>query len=181
MVNTRLKSGSMFDLGDYVPYLLNRAGSRIATAFSKDMRRFGINLQIWRVLASLYQDDGQRIGHLAETTCIEVSTLSRLLTTMEGKALVRRRRVVMHRTGQPPRGDARAVGVHLSAEGRQLVTQIIPLALHYESVALDGFTDEEHAQIRGLLRRLYDNMAALKANGTGMMKTPLRHAGSQEC
>ena len=41
-------------LDDYLPYLLNRAGARIADAFGKVTRQHGISLQMWRVLAALH-------------------------------------------------------------------------------------------------------------------------------
>jgi DNA-binding MarR family transcriptional regulator len=141
------------DLAGYLPYLLNRAGSRIATSFSAVARDYGISLQMWRVLAALHHRDGQRIGDLADTTSIEVSTLSRAIGTMEGKGLVKRRR---------PGGDARTVTVHRTRAGIDLTDRMIPLAAHYEDVALAGFTADEAAMLKALLRRLYDNMAVLE-------------------
>ena len=82
----------MGPLDGYLPYLLNRAGSRIATAFSEEVRSLGATLQIWRVLAALRERDGCRMGDLSETTSIEVSTLTRLVDGMERKGLVARRR-----------------------------------------------------------------------------------------
>ena len=144
------------ELTHYLPYLLNRAGTRIAESFSVMLRQHhGITLQMWRVLAALQHRDGQRVGELSETTSIEVSTLSRLLNTMEGHGLVERRRP--QRSG----GDARIVTICLTEEGRETTSRIIPVARDYEAVALSGFTESEIAELKRLLGRLYDNMAAL--------------------
>ena len=43
----------MGPLDTYLPYLLNRAGARIAAAFGEEMRPLGASLQMWRVLAAL--------------------------------------------------------------------------------------------------------------------------------
>ncbi len=43
----------MGPLDFYLPYLLNRAGARIATSFNDEVRPLGATLQIWRVLAAL--------------------------------------------------------------------------------------------------------------------------------
>ena len=69
---------SDFDLTRYLPYLVNRTGVRIATAFGEELRPHGITLQMWRVLAALDHADGQRISDLAALTSIDVSTSSRL-------------------------------------------------------------------------------------------------------
>src|SRR5215471_18922974 len=82
----------MGPLESYLPYLLNRAGTRIALSFSERIRPLGATLQMWRVLAALRERDGRRMGDLSETTSIEVSTLTRLVDNMEQKGLVARRR-----------------------------------------------------------------------------------------
>ena len=142
----------MGPLDSYLPYLLNRAGSRIATSFSERVRPLGATLQMWRVLAALREKDGRRMGDLSETTSIEVSTLTRLVDTMEKKGLVDRRR-----DGE----DARAVLLHVTAAGRRLTQRILPIAEHYETAALAGFKAAEADKLRAALRRLYANMEAL--------------------
>ncbi|WP_421996093.1 MarR family winged helix-turn-helix transcriptional regulator [Reyranella sp.] len=144
----------MGPLDSYLPYLLNRAGARLATAFDAEVRRLGATLQIWRVLAALREHDGRRMGDLAATTAIEVSTLTRLVDGMEKRGLVRRR---------PEPGDARAVTVATTAAGRRLTARLLPVADRYERVALDGFDPAEADRLRAALRRLYANMDALKA------------------
>jgi DNA-binding MarR family transcriptional regulator len=142
----------MGPLDSYLPYLLNRAGARIAASFSEEVRPLGATLQMWRVLAVLRERDGRRMGDLSETTSIEVSTLTRLVDTMEKKGLVARRRDA---------GDARAVALHVTPAGRRLTRRVLPIAERYERVALDGFSAAETSALKIALRRLYGNMTAL--------------------
>ncbi|HLG46920.1 MAG TPA: MarR family transcriptional regulator [Reyranella sp.] len=142
----------MGPLEQYVPYLLNRAGARIAAAFNADMRQIGASLQVWRVLAALREQDGRRMGDLSKTTSIEVSTLTRLVDNMEKDGLVVRRREA---------GDARAISLHVTPSGRRLTQRIVPIAERYEAMALKGFSAAEIAVLKKALRRLYDNMDAL--------------------
>ena len=121
----------MGPLDSYLPYLLNRAGARLAASFSEEVRPLGATLQMWRVLAALREQDGRRMGDLSETTSIEVSTLTRLVDNMEKAGLVARRRDA---------GDARAVALHVTTVGRRLTRRILPIAERYETVALKGFT-----------------------------------------
>lgn len=143
----------MGPLESYLPYLLNRAGARIATAFGEEMRPLGATLQIWRVLAALREKDGRRMGDLSQTTSIEVSTLTRLVDNMEKSGLVERRR---------DGADARVVALHVTAAGRRLTKRILPIARRYEQVALKGFSAQEAGLLRTALRRLYENMDGLK-------------------
>lgn len=143
----------MGPLASYLPYLLNRAGARIATAFGEEIRPLGATLQIWRVLAALREQDGRRMGDLSATTSIDVSTLTRLVDNMEKKDLVARQR--------DPQ-DARAVVLNVAPAGRRLTARILPIAERYEKVALQGFDPAEAEQLKAALRRLYANMDGLK-------------------
>ena len=143
----------MGPLDGYLPYLLNRAGARIAMAFSKEVRPLGATLQTWRVLAALRERDGRRMGDLSETTSIEVSTLTRLVDNMETEGLVARRRDA---------ADARAVTLHATPAGRRMTRMILPIAERYEKVALLGFSEAEATVLKTALRRLFDNMDGLR-------------------
>lgn len=139
----------MGPLDSYLPYLLNRAGARIATAFGEEVRPLGATLQVWRVLAALREKDGRRMGDLSTTTSIEVSTLTRLVDNMEKKGLVARRR---------DENDSRAVLLYVAPAGKQLTRRILPIAERYEKVALKGFGAAEADSLKVALRRLYANM-----------------------
>lgn len=144
----------MGPLDSYLPYLLNRAGTRIATSFGEEVRPLGATLQIWRVLAALREGDGRRMGDLSAMTSIDVSTLTRLVDGMEKKGLVARRR--------DPK-DARVVVLHVAPEGRRLTRRLLPIAERYEKVALQGFAADEAEQLKAALRRLYANMDGLES------------------
>ncbi|MGD9885990.1 MAG: MarR family winged helix-turn-helix transcriptional regulator [Reyranella sp.] len=145
----------MEPLDSYLPYLLNRAGARIATAFGEEVRPLGATLQMWRVLAALRERDGRRMGDLSATTSIEVSTLTRLVDAMEAKGVVARRRAA---------DDARAIVLFVTPAGRRLTQRIVPIAERYEQVALAGFSDAEAERLKAALRRLYANMDGLRAD-----------------
>jgi DNA-binding MarR family transcriptional regulator len=141
------------DLIEFVPFLLNRAGSRIATSFSKILETHELNLPMWRVLAVVHQKEGIRAGELAIATSIEPSAISRVLGALTKRGLVRRE----HKSE-----DARVVSVHLTPEGGRLIEQIIPHAIQHEDVTLADFTEHEIAHLKDMLRRLYENMERLE-------------------
>lgn len=147
-----------FQLGDYVPYLLNRAGVSMANTLSRELDRFGITLPMWRVMAALLDEGEQRLGDLARLTAIELSTLSRIAAAMEGKGVVTRRR-----SGQ----DARAVLIALTPDGRAKAESIVPLALDLENTAVAGMSGEEIRILKGLLHVLYGNVTGVGGMNDG--------------
>jgi DNA-binding MarR family transcriptional regulator len=139
-------------LDDYVPYLLNRAGARIAASFGDEVRPLGITLQMWRALAALTDRDGQTVGELSGHTSIEISTLSRVLDGLQRRKLIERRRA---------EDDGRVVTLHLTAAGRTMTRRVIPIAERYEQVAIAGLSMRDIATLKRLLRTLYTNMDQL--------------------
>lgn len=141
-----------FDLESTLPYLLNRAGVRIGAAFSEDIRRFGLSLHQWRVLACLSHQAPQSITELAAHTSIEVSTLSRMVSSLFDGGLLARVR---------SDDDARSVRLHLTDEGRELADHIIPVASLYERIALSGMSEDEVVSLKALLAKVYNNVISL--------------------
>jgi DNA-binding MarR family transcriptional regulator len=141
-----------FDLGDFLPYLLNRAGARLALGFSRGLKRHGVVLQEWRVLAVLLAHGTQRLLDLAALTSIDRSTLSRLVERMERGGLVARSRTAI---------DGRETLVTLTPQGRKTTRAILPMARHYESVALEGLSADEAKALKQLLVRVYANLDGL--------------------
>ena len=140
------------DLEKAVPFLLARAGARMGNAFAKALKPFGISLSEWRVCASLQHSPGQALSELAAHIATDLSALSRIVDRLVALDLVVRERCD---------ADGRAVRLALSATGESLTREIIPLARHYEEVALAGFTAAEVKALRAMLLRLYRNATPL--------------------
>jgi DNA-binding MarR family transcriptional regulator len=143
---------SPIDLGDYMPYLVNRVGSIIAEQFGGDaLARHHLSIAMWRVMAVLAANGSQRQIDLADLTSIDASTLSRLVTRLVRAGLV---------TRAPAANSNREVSVKLSAKGNALMARLIPLARQYEADALAGLPPQDVAVVKRSLRRMYENMKA---------------------
>jgi DNA-binding MarR family transcriptional regulator len=143
----------VFDFSQFLPYLINRAGSRLAVNFGRGLKAHGIVIQEWRVLAALAAHGAQRLSDLARLTSIELSTLSRLVGRMVRAGLVNR--------GRGSNGDKREVLVALSAKGARATRAIIPVAKRYERVALRGLSPDEARALKRMLVRVYANLDRL--------------------
>lgn len=138
-------------LQEFLPYMLNRAGVRMGILFSKDIEQYGITLPMWRVMIELWHRGDFRLGELADRTDIDISTLSRLLVTMQRKGLITRRRSGL---------DGRALSLTLTPEGLDLSEKIAPHALRYESLAMKGMTETEVKRLKKMLQRVFENLEA---------------------
>ncbi len=140
---------SHLDLGNYLPYLINRVGFALVQRFTADaLKAHELSIDMWRVLAVLSNNGGQRQVDLAGLTSIDASTMSRLVGRLVRIGLVTRSR---------SQQSNREVVVALSPKGRALVQRLIPIALKLEATASAGLSAKELAVVKRLLSRMYLN------------------------
>jgi DNA-binding MarR family transcriptional regulator len=160
------QSPSKLDLGDYLPYLVNRVGTIIADQFGDEaLAAHGLSIAMWRVIAVLAGSGSHRQIDLAELTSTDASTLSRLVSRLVRMGLVLRTRST---------NSNREVAVELSAKGKALVSRLIPVALAYEKVAVAALSREETLVLKRCLRRVYGNMKSRSITSTApaVYRTP---------
>ena len=144
MAHDRLK------LDDYLPYLINRIGAALVESYTRcALAAHKLTIDMWRVLAALSNNGGQRQIDLADVTSIEASTVSRLVTRLVRLGFVTRGR---------SETSNREVQVQLSPKGRTLVRKLIPVALGLEETASAGISAADLAQLKRTLRRIYANL-----------------------
>jgi DNA-binding MarR family transcriptional regulator len=143
----------LYRLTKSFPYLLNRVGVRMGELFVRRIASYGVSLPMYRVLAALWETGDQRLGDLAAQTTVEVSTLSRLIGEMKRKGLVSRRRCA---------DNERTVAINLTAKGRALAEELMPIAQHFEDVAVRDFSADEVARIKTVLATVYANLDAIE-------------------
>ena len=146
-----MPSRPQLDLNEYLPYLINRVGSALVVDFGRStLAPHRLSIAMWRVLAALSSDDGQRQIDLAAMTSIDVSTLSRVVSRLVRMGLVTRTRSAT---------NSREVVVRLSGKGAGLVARMIPRAIAAERSAIAGVPVKDLAVVRRSLRRMYENLA----------------------
>jgi DNA-binding MarR family transcriptional regulator len=139
------------DLGNYLPYLLNRVGFALVASFTAEaLKPHGLTIEMWRVLAALSNNGGQRQVDLAAMTSIDVSTMSRLVTRLTRAGLVVRQR---------SKTSSREVMVSLSPKGHASVQRLIPIAQRLEQTASAAIPAKDMAVAKRALRQMYVNLA----------------------
>ena len=150
---TKPSDKPLYRLTDSLPYLLNRVGVRMGELFSRRIAGFGVTLPMYRVMAALWEIGDQRLGDLAFMTSIEISTLSRLVGTMKRKGLVSRKRL---------EDNARTVAINLTAKGKALVEELIPIAMQFEEVAVRDFPKHGVSDLKSTLSQIYESLGTLE-------------------
>jgi len=142
-------SQSLFD--DFLPHQIERLAYQLNGDLIEKLRREGINVTRWRILAVLAMGDGITISEIIDRTMMQQSALSRVLINMEAEAYVRR---VLRRD------DARYVEVFLTNKGRALFNSLNILVRRRQTRLLKGFSKQEVAAAFELIRRMSRNMVS---------------------
>ncbi|HUN97208.1 MAG TPA: MarR family transcriptional regulator [Bradyrhizobium sp.] len=142
----------MYRLTDSFPYVVTRVGVRMGELFSRRLQSYGVSLPMYRVMAALWQCDGQRLGDLSDMTSVEISTLSRLVGAMQRKELLSRKR---------PDSNGRAVEISLTRSGRTLLEKLMPLAQRHEKIGLRGLDADQVKILKQHLAIVYRNLDIL--------------------
>ena len=114
-----------FDLAGFLPYRLAVAAKRTSEALARQYRdRFGITIPEWRVLVHLAHSGRVSVRDIEARVAMERYEVSRAAGRLREAGLVDRR-------GNPD--DRRLVVLSLTAKGRALMAELLPLARAYQA------------------------------------------------
>ena len=137
-------SGRFID--DYLLYLMARASHLVSSEFHQELRRRGVSVPVWRVLASLVGSPaGETVTGLAEVCLLQQPTMTKLLDRMVRDGLVRR--------SQDGR-DRRVVRVDLTPKGEVMAMDLVKAAKQHEATLLDRHPEAEQVALKDLMRAI---------------------------
>jgi len=134
------------DLDRFLPYRLSILSNQVSDAIARQYSdRFGLSIPEWRAMAVLGGTPGLSAREVAERTAMDKVQVSRAIDS-----LVRARRVARVADAQ----DGRIQRLSLTAKGRAIYDEVVPLALHLEDIFLSALKPEERRVLDVLLAKL---------------------------
>ena len=104
----------------------------------------------WVVLKRISESEGTNQRELAELTYKDPASVTRILDLLEKQSLVRR---------EPVPNDRRTYAVHLTNVGKAMVEKVTPLAIATRRKGLEGLSPEDHAHLKRILQKIYENFS----------------------
>ena len=133
-------------LTDFLPYRLSTTSNAVSGRIAQEYRtRFGLSIPEWRVMAVLGDAGAMTQRDLTRMTLMDKVAVNRACKVLEERDLAAR---------QPNTSDGRSHLLELTAEGRAMHGEIMPLALEMERRIFAGFSDEEVELFRSMLGRV---------------------------
>ena len=141
------------DLEHFLPYRLSVLTNRVSGAIARHYsQRFDLSIPEWRVMAVLGGTAGLSAREVAERTAMDKVQVSRAVAN-----LVRNRRL----TRQSDARDGRVTRLSLTARGRAIYDEIVPLALGLEEVFVSALNARERSQFDRLMVKLARQVSLL--------------------
>lgn len=139
-LSARVASELSLELAAFIPYRLNRLAVGVSDHLSGMYRqRFGLDVPEWRVMATVGCEHGCTAQHIAESTRMHKTRVSRAIAHLEARELIERASSAT---------DRREREVRLTRAGRRMYAELVPLVLERERELLSCLTKE---QLRGFL------------------------------
>ena len=131
-------------LTSWICTALMRIGTRMATGFDQHFAELGITQAQFRILLAVWEQGGAEgiaPSVLANHLLIERGTISILTNRMVGLGWLKRE----------PGENRRTYRLRLTAAGRQLLDQVIPLAIELADRTLSGISQDQLREMRANL------------------------------
>ena len=143
------------DLEHFLPYRLSVLSNTISHTIAAEYEaRFGLSVTQWRAMAILGRHDDLAARDVAARSAMDKVAVSRALAGLVEKGFVRR--ATAHE-------DKRESRLRLTAAGRRVHDDIVPLALAHERALLERLTSEERHWLMRILDALQPLPAAVTA------------------
>ena len=146
----------MSRLADFLPYQLSIASNAISSRIAEQYRaRFDIKVPEWRVMAILGDRGELTQRELVGATLMDKVAVNRACKVLEDRGLVTRR---------PNEHDGRSHHLELSESGREMYSQIMPIAKAMEGELFSCFDEEEIVRLRDFLARIRKSVGDFDAD-----------------
>lgn len=120
---------------DCINFQLSNVQNSVLSYFRKILVPFGVTPSQYSVLSCLWEQDLQPPSQLAQKLNLDPSTLTGLISRMEGKKLIQR---------QYRQEDLRIIVIHITDLGSSLQKDITKAIEDANEFVLDGISKEEH-------------------------------------
>lgn len=128
-----------------LPIALLRARERVTGPLREVLAGAGVTEQQWRVLNVLEENGPLQMSVIGEMTCLQMSSLSRIVETLVAKGMVERLRDPV---------DRRRQHISLTENGSDLIRANIAASRRISNAVAEGLGPEKHQRLLDLLEEL---------------------------
>ncbi|MCF6322308.1 MAG: MarR family winged helix-turn-helix transcriptional regulator [Rhizobiaceae bacterium] len=138
-----------FDLNHFFPYRLRVLDRAVSEAISSVYTsRFGLSVSQWRTLAVLGDGGVMSASEIVQKSSMDKVVVSRAIKGLQNRDFLKRKTDI---------NDRRRVVLKLTAKGKRMFDNLVPLVKQLEEECLRGLTRAERATLDSLMERIRAN------------------------
>ncbi|MCG7522590.1 MarR family winged helix-turn-helix transcriptional regulator [Ruegeria sp. Ofav3-42] len=131
-----------FDLDGFLPYRLTVLAAHLSAEMAQQYKKkFGISNSEWRVLVNVGYAENPSVRDIEKRVSLEKSKVSRAAARLEVRGLI---------TKVVDPDDRRLVNLTLTEKGTDLLSQLVPIAMSFQSSLEAKLGEAEEALIAAL-------------------------------
>ena len=154
------QTATALNLEDFLPYRLSVLTSTVSRALARMYeQRFGLTVAEWRIMAILARFESLSANAVCDRTAMDKVQVSRAVARAVENGLIDR---------AIDQVDRRRSVLTLTAKGRGIHEQIVPMASDLQARLQSALTSEESAQFNDMVYRLYGRARELQT-GNGAL------------
>lgn len=146
---TKIKNNGKLPPSESVGFLIRDTMMHIQIVLRAKLQRDGLSTAQYYLLRVLWEEEGLSQRKLSERVCTTEPTTQSALLRMEKKGLVRR---VKNKI------DRRANHIYLTAKGRKLEMELIPLAIGINNMASKGISKSDLKLFNEVIKKIRTNV-----------------------
>ncbi|MFD1363590.1 MarR family winged helix-turn-helix transcriptional regulator [Lentibacillus salinarum] len=125
--------------------VLMKASKSVTEHVKKDISRYNMKTTDFAVLEALYHKGNLTVKQIAESVLINAGSMTYVIDKLEDKELLERR---------PCKDDRRAVYIHITDKGKQLMDAIFPKHEAAIEEMFQNITPDEKRTVINILKRI---------------------------
>ena len=146
---TKIKNNGKLSPSESVGFLIRDTMMHIQIVLRAKLQRDGLSTAQYYLLRVLWEEEGLSQRKLSERVCTTEPTTQSALLRMEKKGLVRR---VKNKI------DRRANHIYLTAKGRKLEMELIPLTIGINNMASKGISKSDLKLFNEVIKKIRTNV-----------------------
>jgi DNA-binding MarR family transcriptional regulator len=172
-------SGPVLDLNEHIPTRVAIFANRLSRAASRFYRKhYGIGVVEWRLIMYVGRASETRANRICRETDLDKGAVSRGLAALQGMGIV---------SVKEDGVDSRRNNVALTAKGRALHAELVPIALERQVKLVEGLTPDEVRLFTGLIETMQATVSGGEPGGDApvptlrlLVRPPLKSAARRD-
>lgn len=117
--------------------------------FLKNLKKFGVTLEQWVLLAQLSENKGISLTDLSLVSLRDKPYTTRLIERLAENGLIFK---------EENKSDKRSSLIYLTKQGEEIKKKILPIADEINERLIKDMDEEEVKKLKALLHKMYDNI-----------------------